>query len=130
MGNMNNKTNPNKGAADTAKKQNVSMFANLNVSGKGGIVNDNTTISINHDVASKVIHSMPNQVKILVKHIDMINVANGSCTVSDIADDFDSYGYQQDVYVVLGHYLSKFNNLKNTYKGYDKDTLSQLFITA
>ena len=127
---MNDKTNPKKGAVDTTKKQNVSMFANLNVSSKGGLVNDNTIISINHDVASKVIHSMPNQVKILVKHIDMINVANGSCKVSDIADDFDNYGYQQDVYVVLGHYLSKFNNLKNTYKGYDKDTLSQLFITA
>jgi len=130
MGGMNDKTNAKKAEVDTTKKQNVSMFANLNVSSKGGIVTDNTIISINRDIASKVIHSMPNQVKILVKHIDMVNVAKGSCTVSDIADDFDSYGYQQDVYVVLGHYVSKFNNLKNTYKGYDKDTLSQLFITA
>ena len=54
---------------------------------------------------------------------------------------WEAYGYKQDSFYVLNHYLTKFNGLgkvngngkKNpdTYKGFNKETLTSLFsITA
>jgi len=131
---MNNKINPKKGEVDTTKKQNVSRFADKTISGKGGKVNTNTIVSVNHDVVSDTLYEkMPAQVQILIKHIDMVNASKGVCSIDDIMPDFDSYGYDQDAVQVLGHYLTYFKGLakgNKTYKGYDSATLSSIFITA
>ena len=143
MGNMNNKTNPNKGAADTAKKQNVSRYADrVNTIGKGGKLSDKTVIAVNHEVADKVIDTMPQQVQLLIMNIDNITEQDKVCLMSSlnniwIEDIMPKYDYKQDSFTVLGHYLAQFKGLgqlnsngkKNpdTYKGFDRDTLLSLF---
>ena len=134
---MTNKNNPNKGAVDTTKKQNVSRYANRINSVRGGRLSDKTIVSVNHEVADKVIDSMPTQVQLLIMNIDSITEQLDKCSMLSLNNKWEEYGYKQNSFEVLGHYLSKFNSLgkvndkgvKNpdTYKGFDKATLTSLF---
>ena len=127
---------------DTTKKQNVSRYATrVNTSG-GNRLNDKTVVAVNHAVADKVIDTMPTQVQLLIMNIDEITEQLDKCSMLSLNNKWDDrYSYEQDATVVLAHYLSKFNSLgkvndkgiKNpdTYKGFDKETLTNLFtITA
>ena len=118
---------------DTTKKQNVSRYATrVNTSG-GNRLNDKTVVAVNHAVADKVIDTMPTQVQLLIMNVDEITEQLGKCSMLSLNNNWsDKYDYEQDATVVLGHYLSKFNSLKDkTYKGFDKETLTNLFtITA
>ena len=134
---MTNKNNPNKGAVDTTKKQNVSRYADRINSVRGGRLSDKTIITVNHEVADKVIDSMPTQVQLLIMNIDSITEQLDKCSMLSLNNKWEEYGYKQNSFEVLGHYLSKFNSLgkvndkgvKNpdTYKGFDKATLTSLF---
>jgi|TARA_Y100000114_G_scaffold79673_1_gene73356 hypothetical protein len=140
---MNKNNNPKKGAVDTTKKQNVSRYADRrNDAGKGGKLRDKTVVSVNHEVADKLFENMPNQVQLLIMNIDVITEQLDVCTMSSlnnrwIDEVMPEYDYSQDSFVVLNHYLTKFNGLgklnskgkKNpdTYKGYNKETLLKLF---
>ena len=118
---------------DTTKKQNVSRYATrVNTSG-GNRLNDKTVVAVNHAVADRVIDTMPTQVQLLIMNVDEITEQLGKCSMLSLNNNWsDKYDYEQDATVVLGHYLSKFNSLKDkTYKGFDKETLTNLFtITA
>ena len=123
---------------DTTKKQNVSRYATrVNTSG-GNRLNDKTVVAVNHKVADKVIDTMPTQVQLLIMNIDEITEQLDKCSMLSLNNKWDDrYSYEQDATVVLAHYLSKFNSLgkvndkgvKNpdTYKGFDKETLTNLF---
>ena len=123
---------------DTTKKQNVSRYATrVNTSG-GNRLNDKTVGAVNHAVADKVIDTMPTQVQLLIMNIDEITEQLDKCSMLSLNNKWDDrYSYEQDATVVLAHYLSKFNSLgkvndkgvKNpdTYKGFDKETLTNLF---
>ena len=123
---------------DTTKKQNVSRYATrVNTSG-GNRLNDKTVVAVNHTVAAKVIDTMPTQVQLLIMNIDEITEQLDKCSMLSLNNKWDDrYSYEQDATVVLAHYLSKFNSLgkvndkgvKNpdTYKGFDKETLTNLF---
>ena len=123
---------------DTTKKQNVSRYATrVNTSGGNGL-NDKAVVSVNHAVADKVIDTMPTQVQLLIMNIDEITEQLDKCSMLSLNNKWDDrYSYEQDATVVLAHYLSKFNSLgkvndkgvKNpdTYKGFDKETLTNLF---
>ena len=134
---MTNKNNPNKGAVDTTKKQNVSRYADRINSVRGGRLNDKTIVSVNHEVADKVIDTMPTQVQLLIMNIDLITEQLDKCSMLSLNNKWEEYGYKQNSFEVLGHYLSMFNSLgkvndkgvKNpdTYKGFDKATLTSLF---
>ena len=140
---MTNKNNPNKGAVDTTKKQNVSRYADRsNAVSKGGRLSDKAIISVNHEVADKVIDTMPTQVQLLIMNIDNITEQLGKCSMLSLnnvwlEDIMPAYDYKQDSFTVLGHYLAIFKGLgqlnskgvKNpdTYKGFDKETLLSLF---
>lgn len=140
---MTNKNNPNKGAVDTTKKQNVSRYANrVSSVGKGGRLSDKTIITVNHEVADKVIDNMPTQVQLLIMNIDELTEQLDKCSMLSLnnvwtEDIMPAYDYKQDSYTVFNHYLAKFNSLgkvndkgvKNpdTYKGFDKETLLSLF---
>ena len=140
---MNTKINAKKAEVDTTKKHNVSRYASrLNATSKGGRLNDKTIITVNHDVADKVIDTMPTQVQLLIMNIDSITEQLDKCSMLSlnnawIEDVMLAYNYKQDSFTVLGHYLAKFNSLgkvnekgvKNpdTYKGFDKETLLSLF---
>jgi len=115
--------------ADTAKKQNVSRYATrVNTSG-GNRLNDKTVVAVNHEVADRVIDTMPTQVQLLIMNVDEITEQLGKCSMLSLNNKWsDKYDYEQDATVVLSHYLSKFNSLKDkTYKGFDKETLTNLF---
>ena len=130
---MNTKINAKKAEVDTTKKQNVSRYANRVSSNGGNRLNDKTVITVNHAVADRVIDTMPTQVQLLIMNVDEITEQLGKCSMLSLNNKWsDKYNYEQDATVVLGHYLSKFNSLKDkTYKGFDKDTLTDLFtITA
>ena len=139
---MNNIKNAKKAEVDTTKKQNVSRYASRVNSTSGNRLNDKAVITVNHDVADKVIDSMPTQVQRLIMNVDEITEQLDKCSMLSLNNKWsDSYNYKQDSYTVLGHYLTKFNSLgkvndkgvKNpdTYKGFDKETLLSLFsITA
>ena len=130
---MNTKTNAKKAEVDTTKKQNVSRYANRVSSNGGNRLNDKTVITVNHAVADRVIDTMPTQVQLLIMNVDEITEQLGKCSMLSLNNKWsDKYNYEQDATVVLGHYLSKFNSLKDkTYKGFDKETLTDLFsITA
>ena len=140
---MNNTKNAKKAEVDTTKKQNVSRYASrLNATSKGGRLNDKTIITVNHDVADKVIDTMPTQVQLLIMNIDSITEQLDKCSMLSLnnawtEDVMPAYDYTQDSFIVLRHYLTKFNSLgkvnekgvKNpdTYKGFDKETLLSLF---
>ena len=130
---MNNIKNAKKAEVDTTKKQNVSRYATrVNTSG-GNRLNDKTVVTVNHAVADRVIDTMPTQVQLLIMNVDEITEQLGKCSMLSLNNKWsDKYNYEQDATVVLGHYLSKFNSLKDkTYKGFDKETLTDLFtITA
>ena len=130
---MNNIKNAKKAEVDTTKKQNVSRYATrVNTSG-GNRLNDKTVVTVNHVVADRVIDTMPTQVQLLIMNVDEITEQLGKCSMLSLNNKWsDKYNYEQDATVVLGHYLSKFNSLKDkTYKGFDKETLTDLFtITA
>ena len=139
---MNNIKNAKKAEVDTTKKQNVSRYATrVNTSG-GNRLNDKTVVAVNHAGADKVIDTMPTQVQLLIMNIDEITEQLDKCSMLSLNNKWDDrYSYEQDATVVLAHYLSKFNSLgkvndkgiKNpdTYKGFDKETLTNLFtITA
>ena len=130
---MNTKINAKKAEVDTTKKQNVSRYANRVSSNGGNRLNDKTVITVNHAVADRVIDTMPTQVQLLIMNIDEITEQLGKCSMLSLNNKWsDKYNYEQDATVVLSHYLSKFNSLKDkTYKGFDKETLTDLFsITA
>ena len=130
---MNTKINAKKAEVDTTKKQNVSRYANRVSSNGGNRLNDKTVITVNHAVADRVIDTMPTQVQLLIMNVDEITEQLGKCSMLSLNNKWsDKYNYEQDATVVLGHYLSKFNSLKDkTYKGFDKETLTDLFsITA
>jgi len=130
---MNNIKNAKKAEVDTTKKQNVSRYANRVSSNGGNRLNDKTVITVNHNVADRVIDTMPTQVQLLIMNVDEITEQLGKCSMLSLNNKWsDKYNYEQDATVVLGHYLSKFNSLKDkTYKGFDKETLTDLFtITA
>ena len=130
---MNTKTNAKKAEVDTTKKQNVSRYANRVSSNGGNRLNDKTVITVNHAVADRVIDTMPTQVQLLIMNVDEITEQLGKCSMLSLNNKWsDKYNYEQDATVVLSHYLSKFNSLKDkTYKGFDKETLTDLFsITA
>ena len=130
---MNTKINAKKAEVDTTKKQNVSRYANRVSSNGGNRLNDKTVITVNHDVADRVIDTMPTQVQLLIMNVDEITEQLGKCSMLSLNNKWsDKYNYEQDATVVLSHYLSKFNSLKDkTYKGFDKETLTDLFsITA
>jgi len=130
---MNNIKNAKKAEVDTTKKQNVSRYANRVSSNGGNRLNDKTVITVNHAVADRVIDTMPTQVQLLIMNVDEITEQLGKCSMLSLNNKWsDKYNYEQDATVVLGHYLSKFNSLKDkTYKGFDKETLTDLFsITA
>jgi len=130
---MNNIKNAKKAEVDTTKKQNVSRYANRVSSNGGNRLNDKTVITVNHNVADRVIDNMPTQVQLLIMNVDEITEQLGKCSMLSLNNKWsDKYNYEQDATVVLGHYLSKFNSLKDkTYKGFDKETLTDLFtITA
>jgi len=130
---MNNIKNAKKAEVDTTKKQNVSRYANRVSSNGGNRLNDKTVITVNHNVADRVIDTMPTQVQLLIMNVDEITELLGKCSMLSLNNKWsDKYNYEQDATVVLGHYLSKFNSLKDkTYKGFDKETLTDLFtITA
>ena len=130
---MNNIKNAKKAEVDTTKKQNVSRYANRVSSNGGNRLNDKTVITVNHNVADRVIDTMPTQVQLLIMNVDEITEQLGKCSMLSLNNKWsDKYNYEQDATGVLGHYLSKFNSLKDkTYKGCDKETLTDLFtITA
>ena len=130
---MNNIKNAKKAEVDTTKKQNVSRYANRVSSNGGNRLNDKTVITVNHNVADRVIDTMPTQVQLLIMNVDEITEQLGKCSMLSLNNKWsDKYNYEQDATVVLSHYLSKFNSLKDkTYKGFDKETLTDLFtITA
>ena len=130
---MNNIKNAKKAEVDTTKKQNVSRYANRVSSNGGNRLNDKTVITVNHAVADRVIDTMPTQVQLLIMNVDEITEQLGKCSMLSLNNKWsDKYNYEQDATVVLSHYLSKFNSLKDkTYKGFDKETLTDLFsITA
>ena len=130
---MNNIKNAKKAEVDTTKKQNVSRYANRVSSNGGNRLNDKTVVTVNHVVADRVIDTMPTQVQLLIMNVDEITEQLGKCSMLSLNNKWsDKYNYEQDATVVLGHYLSKFNSLKDkTYKGFDKETLTDLFtITA
>jgi len=130
---MNNIKNAKKAEVDTTKKQNVSRYANRVSSNGGNRLNDKTVVTVNHAVADRVIDTMPTQVQLLIMNVDEITEQLGKCSMLSLNNKWsDKYNYEQDATVVLGHYLSKFNSLKDkTYKGFDKETLTDLFsITA
>ena len=119
---------------DTTKKQNVSRYATrVNTSG-GNRLNDKTLVAVNHAVADKVIDDMPTQVQLLIMNIDEITEQLGKCSMLSLNNKWDDrYSYEQDASRVLGYYLTYFKGLKEgkTYKGFDKETLTNLFtITA
>ena len=119
--------------ADTAKKQNVSRYATRVNTGGGNRLNDKTVVAVNHAVADRVIDTMPTQVQLLIMNVDEITEQLGKCSMLSLNNKWsDLYDYEQDATVVLSHYLSKFNSLKDkTYKGFDKETLTTLFtVTA
>jgi hypothetical protein len=120
---MNTKNNPNKGAVDTTKKQNVSEFKARPSKAR---LNDKQLISINTEKARVVFDSMPTQVQLLIMNIDQIVIDNDKCSLLMLNNKWsDEYDYEQDATVVLGHYLSKFNNLgSKTYKGFTSDELN------
>jgi hypothetical protein len=120
---MTNKNNPNKGAVDTTKKQNVSQFKARPSKAR---LNDKQLISINTEKARVVFDSMPTQVQLLIMNIDQIVIDNDKCSLLMLNNKWsDEYDYEQDATVVLGHYLSKFNNLgSKTYKGFTSDELN------
>jgi hypothetical protein len=80
---------------------------------------------------------MPTQVQLLIMNIDSITEQLDKCSMLSLNNKWEEYGYKQNSFEVLGHYLSKFNSLgkvndkgvKNpdTYKGFDKATLTSLF---
>ena len=130
---MNTKINAKKAEVDTTKKQNVSRYANRVSVSRGGRLTDKTVITVNHNVADRVIDTMPTQVQLLIMNVDEITEQLGKCSMLSLNNKWsDKYNYEQDATVVLSHYLSKFNSLKDkTYKGFDKETLTDLFsITA
>ena len=130
---MNTKINAKKAEVDTTKKQNVSRYANRVSSNGGNRLTDKTVITVNHAVADRVIDTMPTQVQLLIMNVDEITEQLGKCSMLSLNNKWsDKYNYEQDATVVLSHYLSKFNSLKDkTYKGFDKETLTDLFsITA
>ena len=130
---MNTKINAKKAEVDTTKKQNVSRYANRVSVSRGGRLTDKTVITVNHAVADRVIDTMPTQVQLLIMNVDEITEQLGKCSMLSLNNKWsDKYNYEQDATVVLSHYLSKFNSLKDkTYKGFDKETLTDLFsITA
>ena len=125
----------------TTKQAPVSRYANRVNSVRGGRLNDKTVVAVNHDVADKVIQAMPTQVQLLIMNIDEITEQLDKCSMISLNNKWEAYGYKQDSFYVLSHYLTKFNSLgkvnsngkKNpdTYKGFDKQTLVSLFsITA
>jgi hypothetical protein len=120
---MNTKNNPNKGAVDTTKKQNVSEFKARPSKAR---LNDKQLISINTEKARVVFDSMPTQVQLLIMNIDQIVIDNDKCSLLMLNNKWsDKYDYEQDATTVLGHYLSKFNNLgSKTYKGFTSDELN------
>jgi hypothetical protein len=120
---MTNKNNPNKGAVDTTKKQNVSQFKARQSRAR---LNDKQLISINTEKAMVVFDSMPTQVQLLIMNIDQIVIDNDKCSLLMLNNKWsDEYDYEQDATTVLGHYLSKFNNLgSKTYKGFTSDELN------
>ena len=142
MNNAKKVATPKGSEVDTTKKQNVSRYASRVNSTSGNRLNDKAVITVNHDVADKVIDSMPTQVQRLIMNVDEITEQLDKCSMLSLNNKWsDSYNYKQDSYTVLGHYLTKFNSLgkvndkgvKNpdTYKGFDKETLLSLFsITA
>ena len=130
---MNTKINAKKAEVDTTKKQNVSRYANRVSVSRGGRLTDKTVITVNHNVADRVIDTMPTQVQLLIMNVDEITEQLGKCSMLSLNNKWsDKYNYEQDATVVLSHYLSKFNSLKDkTYKGFDKETLTDLLsITA
>ena len=143
IGSMNNIKNAKKAEVDTTKKQNVSRYADRVSVGSGGSrLSDKAVVTVNHAVADKVIDTMPTQVQLLIMNVDEVTEQLGKCSMLSLNNKWsDSYNYKQDSYTVLSHYLTKFNTLgkvndkgvKNpdTYKGFDKATLTSLFtITA
>jgi len=129
---MNNIKNAKKAEADTAKKQNVSRYATRVNTGGGNRLTDKTVITVNHEVADKVIDTMPTQIQLLIMNVDEITEQLGKCSMLSLNNKWEEYGYKQNSFEVLSHYLSKFSSLKDkTYKGFDKETLIGLFsITA
>ena len=75
---MTNKNNPNKGAVDTTKKQNVSQFKARQSRAR---LNDKQLISINTEKAMVVFDSMPTQVQLLIMNIDQICIDNDKCSL-------------------------------------------------
>tara|TARA_R100000388_G_scaffold17864_1_gene13880 strand:+ start:301 stop:738 length:438 start_codon:yes stop_codon:yes gene_type:complete len=140
---MNKNNNPKKGEVDTTKKQNVSRYADRsNAVSKGGRLSDKTVITVNHEVADKVFDTMPTQVQLLIMNIDVITEQLDVCTMSSlntkwIDEVMPEFDYSQDSFIVLNHYLTMFNSLgkinskgkKNpdTYKGFNKETLLNIF---
>ena len=120
---MNTKNNPNKGAVDTTKKQNVSQFKARQSRAR---LNDKQLISINTEKAKVVFDTMPTQVQLLIMNIDQLVIDNDKCTLLMLNNKWsDEYDYEQDASTVLAHYLSKFANLGNTtYKGFTSEELN------
>jgi len=120
---MNSKNNPNKGAVDTTKKQNVSKFK---ARPNRARLNDKQLISINTAKAEVVFDSMPTQVQLLIMNIDQLVIDNDKCSLLMLNNKWvDEYDYEQDATTVLAHYISKFNNLGNkTYKGFTTEELN------
>ena len=120
----NNKVNaPKSVEVNTTKKQNVSKF---NARPSRARLNDKQLISINTEKAELVFDTMPTQVQLLIMNIDQIVIDNDKCSLFMLNNKWsDEYDYEQDATVVLGHYLSKFNNLgSKTYKGFTSDELN------
>ena len=121
--------------ADTTKKQNVSKYATrVNTSRGNNGLHDKAIISVNHAVADRVIDTMPTQVQLLIMNVDELTEQLGKCSMLSLNNKWDDrYSYEQDATKVLNHYLTYFRGLKEgkTYKGFDKETLTNLFtITA
>mgnify|MGYP003144775315 FL=1 len=123
---MNNKAKanaPKRVEVSTTKKQNSATFTSeFTPRSNRSSLSDNTTISLNRDVARNCFDDMPRQVQQLIHEIDLLEQAKGKCLISDLNTVWlDNYNYKQDASIVLAHYLSKFTN---AYKGYTKEQLT------
>ena len=131
---MNTKKTTQGVEVDTTKKQNVSRYASRVSTSKGSNgLNDKAIISVNHDIADKIIDTMPTQVQLLIINIDEITENLGKCSMLSLNNKWDDrYSYEQDATKVLNHYMTYFKSLKEgkTYKGFDKETLTSLFIVS
>ena len=131
---MNTKKTTQGVEVDTTKKQNVSRYATrVNTSKGSNGLNDKAIISVNHDIADKIIDTMPTQVQLLIINIDEITENLGKCSMLSLNNKWDDrYSYEQDATKVLNHYMTYFKSLKEgkTYKGFDKETLTSLFIVS